>query len=572
MDAKKLSLRNTDTKKVESYLLDLLRGTSSNPAMTAYAVSYVIVKSSQIDASDLSSIDAFISSCCIGKDIELFLRDKLRDSWEYVSKARSVFDSEMFKAFLLFDDITYGREFADTPHSITSLSLRLLDIKDSDYVADYCTGRLSFICNSYLNAPDARYLGTEINADLACIALMRAELLGDNITVRNEDTLACEFSKTKYDKVFSDYPWGMKITGDMGGAALRYINKYISSPRNTLSNEWIMNTVIINSLKDNGKGVAITPAGPLFRGGAERDIRKHFAENGFIEAIIELPSNMYETTSISTLLIVFSFNNKSIRFINASEICQKGRRFNVFSNENIDEIVKLYKNDSQFSKYVGIDEIAQNDYNLQPSRYFEEKAPVKNGIPFGDVIKSITRGAQLTAAKLDELISDKPTDYQYLTLADIQDGEIKDDLSYISGIDDNLQKYCLKTNDLLISKNGSPIKVAIADAEIDHSILVNGNLYIIQLDKDKIDPYYLKAFLDSESGAASIKQICYGAVVPNIPVEALKKMVIPLPPLDQQRKIAAEYTKALDGIKKLRSQLKSAEEKLKNIYNEHIES
>lgn len=571
MDTNKLSLRETDTKKVELYLLDMLRGTSSNPAMTAYAVSFVIVKSSQIDASDISTIDAFISSCCIGKDIELFLRDKLRNSWEYISKARSVFDPEMFKAFLLFDDITYGREFDDTPHSITSLSLRLLDIKNGDYVADYCTGKLSFICNSYLNAPDARYLGTEKNSDLACIALMRAEFLGNNITVRNEDTLACEFSETKYDKVFSDYPWGMKITGDMGGAAMRYINKYISSPRHTMSNEWIMNTMIINSLKEGGKGVVVTPAGPLFRGGAERDIRKHFVENGFIEAIIEMPSNMYEKTAISTLLIIFSFNNKSIRFINASEMCQKGRRFNVLSNENIDEIMRLYKNDSKLSKCVGIDKIELNDYNLQPSRYFEEKPIVKNGVPFGDVIKSITRGAQLTAAKLDELISDKPTEYQYLTLADIQDGEIKDELSYISGIDDNLQKYCLKNNDLLISKNGSPIKVAIADAEIDHSILVNGNLYIIELDKKKIDPYYLKAYLDSESGAASVKQICFGAVVPNIPLEALKKMVIPLPPLEQQHKIATDYTKALDGIKKLRSQLKSAEEKLKNIYNEHSE-
>ena len=87
MDTKNLSLRNTDTKKVESYLLDLLRGTSSNPAMTAYAVSYVIVKSSQVDDGDLSTIDSFILSCDIGKDIEIFLRRTLQDCWEYISKA-----------------------------------------------------------------------------------------------------------------------------------------------------------------------------------------------------------------------------------------------------------------------------------------------------------------------------------------------------------------------------------------------------------------------------------------------------------------------------------------------------
>ena len=77
MDTKNFSSYATDTKKVESYLLDLLRGTSADPVMTAYAVSYVIVKSSQVDTNDLSTIDAFISSCSIGKDIEMFLRDKL---------------------------------------------------------------------------------------------------------------------------------------------------------------------------------------------------------------------------------------------------------------------------------------------------------------------------------------------------------------------------------------------------------------------------------------------------------------------------------------------------------------
>ena len=569
MDTKNISSYATDTKKVESYLLDLLRGTSADLVMTAYAVSYVIVKSSQVDTNDLSTIDAFISSCSIGKDIEMFLRDKLRNSWEYVSKARSVFDPEMFKAFLIFDNISYGKQFMYTPDSIITLSLKLLDIKDSDCVVDYCTGMLSFICNSYLNSPNARYIGTEKNKDIACIALMRAEFLGDNITVKTEDTLACEFSETKYDKVFSDYPWAMKITGDMGGAAMRYINKYISSPRSNMMSEWVMNTVIINSIKKDGKGIAVIPAGPLFRGGAEHDIRKHFVENGFIESIIALPSNMYESTSIPALLIVFSYNNKHVRFVDARNICVKGRRYNSFSSDNIDEIMKLYKQDDKLSRCVDFIEISHNDYNLEPSRYFEEKTTIKNGIPFGEVIKNITRGAQLTAAKLDELMSDKPTEYQYLTLADIQDGEIKDELSYISSLDDNLQKYCLKNNDLLISKNGSPVKVAIADANIDHSILVNGNLYIIELDKNKIDPYYLKAFLDSDSGTASIKQICFGAVVPNIPVEALKKMVIPLPSMDQQKKIADEYVKALDDIKKLRSQLRNAEGKLKKIYNEN---
>ena len=49
-------------------------------------------------------------------------------------------------------------------------------------------------------------------------------------------------------------------------------------------------------------------------------------------------------------------------------------------------------------------------------------------------------------------------------------------------------------NNLLISKNGAPYKIAVADVPNDKKILANGNLFVIELDLEKINPYYLKAF------------------------------------------------------------------------------
>lgn len=43
---------------------------------------------------------------------------------------------------------------------------------------------------------------------------------------------------------------------------------------------------------------------------------------------------------------------------------------------------------------------------------------------FGDVIKRITRGAQLNAKALDEITTTVPTDMQYLMLANIKNGLI----------------------------------------------------------------------------------------------------------------------------------------------------
>lgn len=54
---------------------------------------------------------------------------------------------------------------------------------------------------------------------------------------------------------------------------------------------------------------------------------------------------------------------------------------------------------------------------------------------FETVIKNITRGAQIKASVLDEIVSDKPTNMQYLMLANLQDGIISDELPYLKGID-----------------------------------------------------------------------------------------------------------------------------------------
>ena len=50
------------------------------------------------------------------------------------------------------------------------------------------------------------------------------------------------------------------------------------------------------------------------------------------------------------------------------------------------------------------------------------------------------------------------------------------------------EKYCIKNNSLILSKNGAPFKIAIADVKAGKKLLANGNLYIIELDESKADP------------------------------------------------------------------------------------
>lgn len=121
-----------------------------------------------------------------------------------------------------------------------------------------------------------------------------------------------------------------------------------------------------------------------------------------------------------------------------------GRRQNELDDEAINEILELMTKNSANSKLVSIDEIATQDYAINPSRYLQKEVKVENGVPLGDLIVNITRGAQLKASELDELVSDKPTSYQYLMLANIQDGIISEDLPYLKELDKKQEKYCIK--------------------------------------------------------------------------------------------------------------------------------
>ena len=295
-------------------------------------------------------------------------------------------------------------------------------------------------------------------------------------------------------------------------------------------------------------------------------MRKYFVEKKMVECVISLPNKMFTSTTIPTTIIVLSNNNESVRMIDASMICQQGRRQNELSDDNIETIMRAMSRDTSFSKLVSLEELRENEYVLNLSRYLKEELPFENGVTFESIMKNITRGAQCTASQLDEIVSDDVTDMQYLMLGNIKNGMIDDKLPYISKIELKYEKYCLKNNSLILSKNGYPYKVAIVNVKENQKILANGNLYIIELDEEKANPYYIKAFLESEYGTAALKEITVGATIPNIGVDKLKKIIIPLPSMAEQNKIAQKYQDTLDEIARIKLQLEETTQKLTKIF------
>ena len=108
--------------------------------------------------------------------------------------------------------------------------------------------------------------------------------------------------------------------------------------------------------------------------------------------------------------------------IDASEMAAVGRRQNLLSDEAIESIVNMFNEDTDNAKSVTIEEIQDQDYAINPSRFLEVEIEVEDGVPFEDLIVNVTRGAQVKANELDEMVSEEPTDCLLYTSPSPRDG------------------------------------------------------------------------------------------------------------------------------------------------------
>lgn len=494
------------------------------------------------------------------------------EAWEQLNSLVNNFSNEIFELVPFLPE-KYSREFGEfnTPESIIELVNRIVENYDNGHVADICCGKGNFIVSSYIKNSDNNYFGLDTKTRAVAIAKIRAKLLGNNIEIRQGN--AFDIDENRYDIVFSNFPFSSSVNS-LGSSRNLFeqfslnASRYLGKPLNVSKADWAFVLAGLERINQDGIGLFIISNGALvWNSKADIAIKKFLIDYNLIEAIICLPKELYDYASIQTSLLVLNKakTTDEIRIIDASKLYKKGRRLNYLSNDDIEEIAHLYNNDSEISKLVNPDEIVANDYNLLPTRYSNDSVFYENGVEFGSLIKSITRGAPLSAADLDKLNSEEETNYQYLMLANINSGIIDNELPYIKSIDEKYEKFCINNNNLLMSKNGAPFKVAVATVQNGKKILANGNLFIIEVDEDKVNPHYLKAFFSSYEGEKLLSSIASLGTIPSIALSDLKKLVIPLPPMAEQDKIATEFLILEDEIKILENKIKKAKEELRLV-------
>jgi len=185
------------------------------------------------------------------------------------------------------------------------------------------------------------------------------------------------YQEKKYDLIVSFPPFGMKIPkASRNKIYYKTSNEWLDIAHilPESRSDWFITLSMFPALSEGGKILVGMSLGALTRTGSEAKIREYLVSRGIIEQVILLPKNIYYSTAISTVLIILnsganSINNRDIRFVDASLFYEPARGRNNLTIENIFEIVEACHKDGRFSISSSYSQIADRDFNLDPSLY-----------------------------------------------------------------------------------------------------------------------------------------------------------------------------------------------------------
>lgn len=280
-----------------------------------------------------------------------------------------------------------GGEFF-TPADVSELLTRLGTVGKTEVNKVYdpaCgSGSLLLKAEKVLGKDAVRngFYGQEINIttyNLCRINMFLHDIEPDKFDIACEDTLIspAHWDDEPFELIVSNPPYSIKWAGDDNPLLIndpRFSPAGVLAPKSKADLAFIMHS--LSWLASNGSAAIVCFPGIMYRGGAEKKIRKYLIDNNYIDCVIQLPSNLFFGTSIATCIMILKKNkadNKTL-FIDATNECIKVTNNNKLTQENMDRIVETYadrKEDEHFSHLASYDEIEENDYNLSVSTYVE---------------------------------------------------------------------------------------------------------------------------------------------------------------------------------------------------------
>ncbi len=291
-----------------------------------------------------------------------------------------------------------------TPPEVCRLMARILDPQPGMSVYDPACGSGGLLIKAHLRLlethgiavnehrelpPDVAPLklyGQEINTATFAMARMNAFLHDMDASIALGDTMrrpsnfgAAGGKMAQFDLVVANPMWNQDFPDSVyRDDSMERFSRGIP-PASTGDWGWVQHMAA--SLKPGGRMAIVLDTGAVSRGSGytganrERDIRKAFVDADLVEAVVLLPDNLFYNTSAPGIVMVLNSakdHPREIVLINATTLVSKGRPKNYLAQHQVARVHELFQG---WASVVGLaaivttGQVAENDYNLSPSRY-----------------------------------------------------------------------------------------------------------------------------------------------------------------------------------------------------------
>ena len=263
------------------------------------------------------------------------------------------------------------------------------------------------------------FFGQEINIttyNLCRINMFLHDVNYEKFSIAHGDTLTdpAHWDDQPFEAIVSNPPYSINWEGDANPLLIndeRFSAAGVLAPKSKADLAFTLH--ILHHLAVNGTAAIVEFPGVMYRGGAEAKIRKYLVDNNYVDAVIQLPPDLFFGTGIQTVILVLkkSKSDNKVLFVNAErEFARQGNK-NKLREEDRKKILEAFANRESiehFARLVDHEEIQNNDYTLSVTSYVqaEDTREVVDIQTLNGEIKAIVEKQQALREQIDAIVAD----------------------------------------------------------------------------------------------------------------------------------------------------------------------
>ncbi len=136
--------------------------------------------------------------------------------------------------------------------------------------------------------------------------------------------------------------------------------------------------------------------------------------------------------------------------------------------------------------------------------------------------------------------------YRMVRISDIQDNKVLwETVPYCKIEDKEVATYLLEKNDILFARTGGTVGKSFLVKDVPYEAVYAGYLIRTRYNSERLAPEYLKFFMESQLYWQQLRNGTIATAQPNCNGQTLAKMMIPIPPFEEQKRIVAKIEELL---------------------------